>query len=112
MAKKKRKPEKARTASFQKKDSRKIPSGFSTPVMNHFLQQNPFANLTDDQRKAFAAEISANSEVAFRESFANLERLVRAHKPTELLSTAAFYCLMKGYGPGADLTDDGPYGQS
>lgn len=89
-----------------------LPAGFSTPVIEHFQLPNPLSGLTDAQCRELFGTMGREAAKDFVEAFKELESRVRAHDPAELLATAAFYCLLKGTGPGTDYTDEGPYSQA
>ncbi len=83
-----------------------IPPGFSTPIQHNFLMENPFASLTDDERRSVLAAAGRRAESDLDESKANLERLLKRLEPLELLSAAALYGLHAVSGPITDYTGD------
>jgi hypothetical protein len=80
--------------------------------MKHFLWQNPFYGLSDEQRRASVRKWGERSATEFSKGLSELEGAIKAQVPIELLATAAFYCLYKGVGPESDLTSEGPYPQA
>src|SRR5271154_5688228 len=112
----KRKKKRGRKKSSKQKQpggaQNKRPTGFSTPVLEHYELENPLHGLNDTQCRELFGTIGREAAKRFQEGFSHLEALVRPHDPLELLATSAFYCLMKGVGPETDFTDDGPYSQA
>jgi len=93
-------------------DGVQIPAGFSTPVITDYSFDNPFGQLTDQQKRELAGVYGDQAARNFERGIQELGSAVKSHDPIELLSTAAFYCLFKGVGPSTDFTDDGPYPQA
>jgi len=92
-------------------DGKDLPEGYSTPIIKHFLIENPLASLSGEQRRDVAKRIGEGAERTFRRELDALISGIKRHDPTELLSTAAFHCLYINTGPDADFTDEGPYPQ-
>lgn len=95
----------------RKADQPRIPPGHSTAVMKHFAFENPFAGLSDAQKRELMAAVGETAAKQFRDLLDKLQAEIKNHDPVELLSTAAFYCLLNGSGPDKDFAE-GPYTQS
>ena len=65
---------------------------------------NPFAGLTDDQRRLAIAEIAKKSEETYQEALSDLRHTLRRHNPLLVLSIMASYGLTAPVDPTSGVT--------
>jgi hypothetical protein len=88
------------------------PKGYSTPVIQNFKFESPWAGLSEDERRAAIRDIGEKATQRLSSAQVEFQGRVTKYDPCQLLATAATYCLHKPVGDDPDFTEDGPYPQA
>ena len=91
---KKRATKKRNHLRFKNKSAKKQSS--SDPVMTRI--ENPFSNITDEQRKELFSKLAKNGEEKVNEIFDSLDDILRTYNPITLIAVLSGYWLTVGVG--------------
>jgi hypothetical protein len=111
--KKKKRAERERKYARRKADeAAEIPAGYSTPVMKHFVFDNPLSGLSDEERRTLLQKAGEEAERSFSTSVDTLNSYILKHDPVQLLATVTFYTQFQGVGPKTDFTKSSHFPQA